>query len=45
MNAERALAVVSAVVSLLLLVIFWHTYVYDVVILGVVLFTEWTPAS
>ena len=44
----QTLAVVSAVVSLLLLVIFWHPYVIvgvviDGVILVVVLFTEWTP--
>jgi hypothetical protein len=45
-----ALAIASAVVSLLLLVIFWHPYVIvgvviDVVILVVVNFTEWTPAG
>ena len=44
----RTLAAVSAVVSLLLLVIFWHPYVIvgvviDVVILVVVLFTDWAP--
>ncbi|HET6443433.1 MAG TPA: hypothetical protein VFI27_02545 [candidate division Zixibacteria bacterium] len=44
----RTLAAVSAVISLLLLVIFWHPYVIvgvviDVVILVVVLFTDWTP--
>jgi hypothetical protein len=44
----RTLAAVSAVVSLLLLVIFWHPYVIvglliDVLILVVVLFTDWPP--
>ena len=43
-----ALAMASAVVSLLLLIIFWHPYVIvgvviDVAILVVVIFTEWTP--
>jgi hypothetical protein len=44
----RTLAVASAVVSLLLLVIFWHPYfivgvLIDVVVLVVVLFTDWAP--
>lgn len=43
-----SLAVVSAVVSLLLLVLFWHTYLIigiliDLVVLVVVIFTDWTP--
>ena len=42
------LAAISAVVSLGLLVIFWHPYLIlgiliDVVILVTVLFTDWTP--
>ncbi len=42
------LAAVSAVVSLSLLIIFWHPYVIvgvviDVVVLVVVLFTNWAP--
>jgi hypothetical protein len=44
----RALAIASAVVSLLLLVIFWNLYLIvgvgiDVVILVTLIFTDWTP--
>ena len=44
----RALAITSAVVSLLLLVIFWNLYLIigvaiDVVILVTLIFTDWTP--
>ena len=44
----RTLAIASAVVSLLLLLLFWHPYVIvgvviDVVILFGLIFTDWTP--
>lgn len=44
----RALAIASAAVSLLLLVIFWNLYLIvgvaiDVVILVTLIFTDWTP--
>jgi hypothetical protein len=43
-----ALAVVSAAVSLLLLVVFWNSYlivglIIDVAVLVTVIFTNWTP--
>lgn len=43
-----ALAIVSAAVSLLLLILFWHIYLIvgvglDVVILFTLIFTAWTP--
>jgi len=44
----RTLAIVSAAVSLALLLIFWNTYVIvgvaiDLAILAIVIFTNWTP--
>lgn len=44
----RTLVAVSAVISLLLLVLFWHRYLIvgiaiDVVILAAVMLTNWTP--
>ena len=44
----RALAIASAVVSLLLLVIFWDPYLivgllFDVAVLVTLLFTKWSP--
>jgi hypothetical protein len=44
----RTLAIIAAVVSLLLLVIFWNLYLIvgvaiDVVILVTLVFTDWTP--
>jgi hypothetical protein len=45
----RALAIAAAVLSLLLFVIFWHRrfilgVLIDVVILALLVFTNWTPA-